>query len=84
MTRSDPPEQDIPPHLPSGPTTLRTLLTHHLDLRQPPRKSFFEWLRRLSADEREQERLDEFLDDPVRRRRRRLTRHTADPTGRDP
>ncbi|WOO77724.1 NADPH-dependent diflavin oxidoreductase 1 [Vanrija pseudolonga] len=64
VIKSNLPEQDIPPHLPSGPTTLRTLLTHHLDLRQPPRKSMFEWLRRLSADEREQERLDEFLDDP--------------------
>ena len=33
-------------------------------MRCSPRKSFFEWLRRLSTDEREQERLDEFLADP--------------------
>lgn len=59
------PDQPLPAHLPSQPTTLRTLLTHHLDLRSPPRKSLFEWLRRLSKDEREQERLDEFISDPV-------------------
>ncbi|WVR04245.1 NADPH-dependent diflavin oxidoreductase 1 [Kwoniella sp. DSM 27419] len=60
------PEQPLPPHLPpSGrPTTLRSLLTNHLDIRCSPRKSFFEWLRRLSPDEREQERLDEFIADP--------------------
>nr|XP_018265994.1 NADPH-ferrihemoprotein reductase [Kwoniella dejecticola CBS 10117]OBR88152.1 NADPH-ferrihemoprotein reductase [Kwoniella dejecticola CBS 10117] len=59
-------EQSLPQHLPpSGkPTTLRSLLTNHLDIRCSPRKSFFEWLRRLSSDEREQERLDEFIDDP--------------------
>jgi sulfite reductase alpha subunit-like flavoprotein len=61
------PDQPLPAHLPpSGHiTTLRILLTHHLDLRCSPRKSFFEWLRRLSQDEREQERLDEFIFDPV-------------------
>lgn len=61
------PHQALPQHLPpdSRTTTLRRLLTHHLDLRASPRKSFFEWLRRLSADEREQERLDEFISDPV-------------------
>ncbi|OCF33987.1 NADPH-ferrihemoprotein reductase [Kwoniella heveanensis BCC8398] len=60
------PEQPLPPHLPpkGSPTTLRSLLTNHLDIRCSPRKSFFEWLRRLSPDEREQERLDEFLEDP--------------------
>ncbi|WVW78975.1 NADPH-dependent diflavin oxidoreductase 1 [Kwoniella bestiolae CBS 10118] len=59
-------EQPLPQHLPpsSKPTTLRSLLTNHLDIRCSPRKSFFEWLRRLSPDEREQERLDEFIDDP--------------------
>ncbi|WVQ68745.1 NADPH-dependent diflavin oxidoreductase 1 [Kwoniella botswanensis] len=59
-------EQPLPQHLPPSdkPTTLRSLLTNHLDLRCSPRKSFFEWLRRLSPDEREQERLDEFIDDP--------------------
>ncbi|CAK9784196.1 riboflavin synthase domain-like protein [Cutaneotrichosporon oleaginosum] len=64
VIRSTVPGQPLPAHLPSGATTLRTLLTHHLDLRCPPRKSFFEWLRRLSTDEREQERLDEFITDP--------------------
>jgi sulfite reductase alpha subunit-like flavoprotein len=61
------PDQPLPPHLPpeNQITTLRSLLTNHLDLRQSPRKSFFEWLRRLSPDEREQERLDEFITDPV-------------------
>ncbi|ORY24115.1 putative NADPH-ferrihemo protein reductase [Naematelia encephala] len=60
------PGQPLPPHLPSpsSPTTLRSLLTNHLDLRCSPRKSFFEWLRRLSTEEREQERLDEFIADP--------------------
>lgn len=62
--RSALPDQPLPPHLPSGSTTLRTLLTYHLDVRAPPRKSFFEWLRRLSPDEREQERADEFIQDP--------------------
>nr|XP_019008983.1 NADPH-ferrihemoprotein reductase [Kwoniella pini CBS 10737]OCF47764.1 NADPH-ferrihemoprotein reductase [Kwoniella pini CBS 10737] len=59
-------EQALPQHLPPSdkPTTLRSLLTNHLDIRCSPRKSFFEWLRRLSLDEREQERLDEFIDDP--------------------
>ncbi|WWC87379.1 NADPH-dependent diflavin oxidoreductase 1 [Kwoniella dendrophila CBS 6074] len=59
-------EQPLPEHLPphDKPTTLRSLLTNHLDIRCSPRKSFFEWLRRLSLDEREQERLDEFIDDP--------------------
>ncbi|WWD21879.1 NADPH-dependent diflavin oxidoreductase 1 [Kwoniella shandongensis] len=59
-------EQPLPPHLPPSktPTTLRSLLTNHLDIRASPRKSFFEWLRRLSPDERERERLDEFIEDP--------------------
>lgn len=59
-------DQPLPPHLPptDHPTSLRTLLTHHLDIRSPPRKSFFEWLRRLSPEERERERLDEFIADP--------------------
>lgn len=61
------PEQPLPPHLPPAgqTTTLRSLLTNHVDLRAVPRKSFFEWLRRSSKDEREVERLDDFLGDPV-------------------
>ncbi len=60
------PNQPIPPHLPppNRLTTLRHLLRYNLDLRASPRKSFFEWLRRFSPDENEQERLDEFLVDP--------------------
>ncbi|KAK4685770.1 hypothetical protein P7C73_g4378, partial [Tremellales sp. Uapishka_1] len=65
VIRPLPPDQPIPSHLPPVPTTLRSLLTNHLDLRAPPRKSFFEWMRRLSPDEREQERLNEFIADPV-------------------
>jgi len=59
-------DQPLPAHLPSSETntTLRRLLSDHLDIRCSPRKSFFEWLRRLSTDEREQERLDEFIADP--------------------
>lgn len=61
------PDQPLASHLPpaTSTTTLRRLLTYHVDIRCSPRKSFFEWLRRLSADEREQERLDDFLADPV-------------------
>lgn len=58
------PGQVLPSYLPSGVTSLRRLLTWHLDLKAPPRKSFFEWLRRFSSDEREEERLDEFVSDP--------------------
>ncbi|WVQ75346.1 NADPH-dependent diflavin oxidoreductase 1 [Cryptococcus sp. DSM 104548] len=60
------PEQPLPAHLPpSGtPTTLRSLLTNHLDIQCSPRKSFFEWLRRFSPEELEKERLDEFIADP--------------------
>lgn len=58
------PGQELPEHLPLGVTSLRRLLTWHLDLKAPPRKSFFEWLRRFTSDEREEERLDEFVSDP--------------------
>ncbi|EIW68114.1 NADPH-ferrihemoprotein reductase [Tremella mesenterica] len=59
-------DQPLPSHLPpkNQITTLRSILTNHLDIRCSPRRSFFEWLRRLSPDEREQERLDDFLLDP--------------------
>ncbi len=60
-------DQPLPSHLPPSDitTTLRSLFTNHLNLRSSPRKSFFEWLRRLSPDEREQERLDDFITNPV-------------------
>lgn len=57
-------DQPLPRHL-THQATLRELLTEHLDIRCSPRRSFFEWLRRISQDEREQERLDDFLSDPV-------------------
>ena len=61
LLRSD---QPLPSHIPSTPTTIRHLLLHHLDIRGTPRKSFFEWLRRVSPNETEQERLDDFISDP--------------------
>lgn len=66
LLRSASPDQTVPSHLPPprSPTTLRSLLTNHLDLRSPPRQSMFEWLRRFTPDERERERLDDFLGDP--------------------
>lgn len=59
-------DHPLPPHLPTEhtPTSLRSLLTNHLDLRGSPRRSYFEWMRRFATDEREIERLDEFLLDP--------------------
>lgn len=43
------------------PLTLLELLRDHLDLSAVPRRSFFQWMRCFTEDEREQERLDEFL-----------------------
>ncbi|KAG7530653.1 hypothetical protein FFLO_04879 [Filobasidium floriforme] len=58
-------DQPLPRHLPRQTvTTLRRVLQRHLDLRAPPRKSFFEWLRRFSTEELEVDRLDEFIADP--------------------
>lgn len=42
------------------PVTLRTLLTHHLDIMAIPRRSFFSTAWHFSDDERERERLHEF------------------------
>lgn len=40
-----PTDQPLPPDLPTPyTTTLRSLLTHHLDIASIPRLSFFEWL----------------------------------------
>ncbi|WVQ83849.1 NADPH-dependent diflavin oxidoreductase 1 [Cryptococcus sp. DSM 104549] len=60
------PAQPLPAHLPRAgtTTTLRSLLTNHLDIQCSPRKSFFEWLRRFSPEEMERDRLDEFIADP--------------------
>lgn len=49
------------PH-PVAPLTLRTLLTHHLDITAVPRRSFFAVIACLSADETQRERLKEFTD----------------------
>ncbi|ONH69628.1 NADPH-dependent diflavin oxidoreductase 1 [Cyberlindnera fabianii] len=40
--------------------TLRSLFTHHLDLKAIPRRSFFALLRHFASDEREKEKLAEF------------------------
>jgi hypothetical protein len=59
-------DQSVPLHLPrQKPTTLRRILRDHVDVRQPPRKSFFEWMARFTTSELEKERLEEFLVDPV-------------------
>lgn len=41
-------------------TTLRELLTHRLDICAVPRRSFFEFLRHFTSDDREREKLEEF------------------------
>ncbi|KAJ9122725.1 hypothetical protein QFC24_004154 [Naganishia onofrii] len=59
-------DQQVPLHLPRGkPTTLRRILRDHVDVRQPPRNPFFEWMARFTTSELERERLEEFLADPV-------------------
>lgn len=61
-----PSDQPIPLHLPRNkPTTLRRILRDHVDVRQSPRKSFFEWMARFTDSDLERERLEEFLADPV-------------------
>lgn len=40
--------------------TLRSLITHHLDLKAIPRRSFFNLLKHFAADDREREKLAEF------------------------
>lgn len=40
--------------------TLRSLITHHLDLKAIPRRSFFALLWHFASDEREREKLQEF------------------------
>lgn len=61
-----------PPPLPSfanSAITPRELIRNHVDLSAVPTRAFFQWLRLFTDDEREIERLDEFLhpmDGPVR------------------
>ncbi|KAN0063709.1 NAPDH-dependent diflavin reductase [Thecaphora frezii] len=51
----------LPPYLPRGRTTLRRLLTQHLDAFSVPRRGFFDFIRRFSpAGSMEREKLDEF------------------------
>ncbi|VEU22280.1 DEKNAAC103279 [Brettanomyces naardenensis] len=50
---------DIPGGLVSK-LTLRSLITHHLDIISVPRRSFFMQARHFAGDEREKEKLDEF------------------------
>ncbi|GMG40148.1 unnamed protein product [Ambrosiozyma monospora] len=45
---------------PVEPLTLRSLLTHHIDLTHPPTRLFFNKLYHFSKDEREREKLKEF------------------------
>ena len=47
---------------PVSPLTLRTLLTHHLDITAIPRRSFFALAARLTADDTHAERLADFAD----------------------
>ncbi|KAF8545156.1 hypothetical protein BDD12DRAFT_915017 [Trichophaea hybrida] len=56
---------EIPPcpiSTPISPLTLRTLLTHHLDITAIPRRSFFSLVASLTTDETHRERLAEFAD----------------------
>ncbi|KAF2638590.1 sulfite reductase flavo protein alpha-component [Massarina eburnea CBS 473.64] len=50
----------IPNFTPSTTTTLRNLLTNHLDLMSIPRRSFFALLAHFTTDETQRERLLEF------------------------
>ncbi|GMM38917.1 NAPDH-dependent diflavin reductase [Saccharomycopsis crataegensis] len=42
------------------PLTLRSLITHHLDIMSIPRRSFFMSIYKFASDEREREKLQEF------------------------
>ena len=53
-------DQSLPDFLPEV-STLRTLFTRYLDFNAVPRRSFFHYLRFFTTDERELEKLDEFL-----------------------
>ncbi|KAI9894541.1 MAG: NAPDH-dependent diflavin reductase [Vezdaea aestivalis] len=53
------------PNLPPGPTTLRILLTHHLTLLSPPRRTFFTSVLPFATSDAERSRLSDFAD-PLR------------------
>lgn len=52
-------DRPLPPSFPTR-TTLRELLTSHLDIFSVPRRSFFEFLSHFTTDELETEKLREF------------------------
>ncbi|KAG6878057.1 hypothetical protein C0993_000380 [Termitomyces sp. T159_Od127] len=56
-------DQCLPDHLPLDPqkTTLRTIISKHVDFRAVPRRVFFQYLRYFTTDEREVETLDDWL-----------------------
>ncbi|KAJ7650639.1 riboflavin synthase domain-like protein [Roridomyces roridus] len=54
------PDLVLPDHLPDV-VTLRTIFTQYLDFGAVPRRPFFEYLRYLTTDDLEREKLDEFL-----------------------
>ncbi|KAF8445425.1 hypothetical protein BGX38DRAFT_684405 [Terfezia claveryi] len=56
-----PPPPSPIPH-PASPLTLRTLLTHHLDITAIPRRSFFAHIANYTSDPVHKERLLEFVD----------------------
>jgi len=65
LTLTPAPSESIPPcpvAAPVAPLTLRTLLTHHLDITAIPRRSFFALAAHLTDDATHRERLAEFAD----------------------
>ncbi|TFY74580.1 hypothetical protein EWM64_g9432 [Hericium alpestre] len=56
-------DQSLPDHLPPV-STLRTLFSRYLDVNAVPRRSFFDLLRHFTTDDREREKLDEFVSTP--------------------
>jgi sulfite reductase alpha subunit-like flavoprotein len=57
-------DQSLPDHLPRI-STLRTIFARYVDFKAVPRRSFFQYLRYLTTDEQEQEKLDDFLSEQV-------------------
>lgn len=53
-------DQTFPAHLPSV-VTLRLLFTRYLDFTAIPRRSFFQFILHFTSDEREREKLEEFV-----------------------
>jgi sulfite reductase alpha subunit-like flavoprotein len=52
-------DQSLPDHIPPV-STLRALLTRHLDINAVPKRSFFRVFKHFAIDEREREKLEEF------------------------